>query len=83
MNCRKTVDTLSKSFVLISLRLALLFEGEDPKALFTRTFVFSFLLVASMGQGHFTTGGHFIALRDVTSEGKLPVADPVSCGKSQ
>ena len=41
------------------------------------------LVVAIMGPGHFTTSGHFIVLRGVTSEGKLLIADPVSYNKSQ
>lgn len=41
------------------------------------------LVVAIMGPGHFTTSGHFIVLRGVTSEGKLLVADPVSLNKSR
>ena len=40
-------------------------------------------MVAIMGLGHFTTSGHFIVLRGVTTEGKLLVANPVSLTKSQ
>ena len=40
------------------------------------------LVVAIMGPGHFTRGGHFIVLRGVTSEGKILVADPVSYSRS-
>jgi hypothetical protein len=40
------------------------------------------LVVAIMGPGHFTTGGHFIVLRGVTSEGMILVADPVSVRKT-
>ena len=36
------------------------------------------LLVALMGPGHFTKGGHFIVLRGVTLSGKILVADPNS-----
>ena len=36
------------------------------------------LVVAIMGPGHFTTGGHFMVLRGVTAEGKILVADPGS-----
>jgi len=36
------------------------------------------LVVAIMGPGHFTTGGHFMVLRGVTSDGKILVADPGS-----
>lgn len=40
------------------------------------------LVVALMGKGHFTSGGHFIVLRGVTSEGKILVADPASKKRS-
>ncbi|MDE7300470.1 MAG: C39 family peptidase, partial [Lachnospiraceae bacterium] len=33
------------------------------------------MVVALMGKGHFTKGGHFIVLRGITSEGKILVAD--------
>lgn len=36
------------------------------------------LLVALMGPGHFTQGGHFIVLRGVTLSGNILVADPNS-----
>lgn len=41
------------------------------------------LVVAIMGQGHFTTSGHFIVLRGVTEDGQFLVANPVSYSKSQ
>lgn len=40
------------------------------------------LVVALMGPGHFTTGGHFIVLRGITSEGNVLVADPISVRKT-
>ena len=40
------------------------------------------LVIAIMGPGHFTTLGHFIVLRGVTTEGKILVADPVSINRS-
>lgn len=40
------------------------------------------LVVAIMGAGHFTTSGHFMVLRGVTSEGKILVADPASVNRS-
>lgn len=36
------------------------------------------LVVALMGKGHFTNGGHFIVLRGITSDGKVLVNDPSS-----
>ncbi len=41
------------------------------------------LVVAIMSKGHFTSSGHFIVLRGVTSEGKILVADPASHKRSQ
>lgn len=40
------------------------------------------LVVALMAKGHFTSSGHFIVLRGVTSEGKILVADPASYQRS-
>ena len=40
------------------------------------------LVVAIMAKGHFTTSGHFMVLRGVTSEGKILVADPASYNRS-
>ncbi len=40
------------------------------------------IVVALMGQGHFTKGGHFILLRGVTLEGQILVADPASRDRS-
>ncbi len=40
------------------------------------------LVVAVMGPGHFTKGGHFIVLRGITSAGKILVADPASYTRS-
>lgn len=36
------------------------------------------MLIALMGPGHFTEGGHFILLRGVTLSGKVLIADPNS-----
>ena len=40
------------------------------------------LVVALMTKGHFTSSGHFIVLRGVTSEGEILVADPSSYNRS-
>lgn len=40
------------------------------------------LIVALMGPGHFTNGGHFIVLRGITLEGSILVADPASQERS-
>lgn len=41
------------------------------------------LVIAIMGKGHFTSSGHFIVLRGVTSDGKILVADPASTKRSE
>ncbi|WP_339192365.1 C39 family peptidase [Paenibacillus sp. FSL E2-0230] len=41
------------------------------------------LVVAIMGKGHFTSSGHFMVLRGVTSEGKILIADPASRKRSE
>lgn len=40
-------------------------------------------VIVSMGPGNFTTGGHFIALRGITEDGKVLVSDPNSVSKSK
>ncbi len=35
-------------------------------------------VIMSMGPGHFTSGGHFIVLRGIASDGSIIVADPAS-----
>ena len=39
-------------------------------------------LVAMVGPGHFTNGGHFIILRGITLDGQILVADPASAQRS-
>jgi len=41
------------------------------------------LVVALMTKGHFTSSGHFIVLRGVTSDGQIMVADPSSYTRSE
>lgn len=41
------------------------------------------LVVAIMTKGQFTSSGHFIVLRGVTSDGKILVADPASSERSE
>lgn len=41
------------------------------------------LVVALMGKGHFTKGGHFIILRGIDAEGKILVADPASADRTK
>ena len=53
------------------------FSSRDPDAV--REALFSGnLLIALMGPGHFTQGGHFIILRGVTLSGDILIADPAS-----
>lgn len=40
------------------------------------------LVIAIMGAGHFTSSGHYIVLRGVTSDGKILVSDSVSTKRS-
>lgn len=40
-------------------------------------------IVASMGKGSFTNGGHFIVLRGITEAGKVLVHDPISVMRSE
>lgn len=40
-------------------------------------------IVASMGKGSFTNGGHFIVLRGITEAGKVLVHDPISVTRSE
>ncbi|MDE6590074.1 MAG: C39 family peptidase [Oscillospiraceae bacterium] len=40
------------------------------------------MLVALVGPGHFTNGGHFILLRGITPDGEVLVADPNSLERS-
>ena len=53
----------------------------DPEIL-TQYLSTGSLVVAHMGPGHFTNGGHFIILRGVTLEGTILVADPASQERS-
>ena len=41
------------------------------------------LIIAIMGPGTFTTCGHFLVMRGVTSDGKILIADPASKSKSE
>lgn len=40
-------------------------------------------VIALMGEGHFTSGGHFILLCDIDEEGKVSVADPKSVERTE
>ena len=57
------------------------FEGRDADSLVS-ALISGKLLVALMGPGHFTNGGHFILLRGVTLSGDILVADPNSRERS-
>lgn len=57
------------------------FTGRTPDAL-RRALRSKDMLVALMGKGHFTTGGHFILIRGVTLSGDVLVADPNSPERS-
>ena len=55
---------------------------DDPQAV-VDTLASGKLIVALMSKGHFTSSGHFMVLRGVTSEGKILVADPASRKRSE
>ncbi len=57
------------------------FTSRDPVEL-RRALRDGGILVALMGPGHFTTGGHFILLRGTTLAGDILVADPNSLERS-
>ena len=57
------------------------FTSRDPMDL-CRALRDGGVLVALMGPGHFTTGGHFILLRGTTLSGDILVADPNSLERS-
>lgn len=57
------------------------FTGRTPSEL-RRALRSKDILVALMGKGHFTTGGHFILIRGVTLSGEVLVADPNSLERS-
>lgn len=56
-------------------------EEADEDAI-SRCLVTGDLIVALMGPGHFTNGGHFIVLRGITLDGSVLVADPASAERS-
>lgn len=55
---------------------------DDPQAM-VDALADGKLIVALMSKGHFTSSGHFIVLRGVTTEGKILVADPASHKRSE
>lgn len=57
------------------------FSARDPVSL-REALLSGKIMVALMGPGHFTKGGHFILLRGVTLGGNVLVADPVSVERS-
>jgi hypothetical protein len=53
-------------------------KGADTRNLITTALAEGKYVVAIMGPGHFTEGGHFIVLSGVTEGGKIQVADCAS-----
>lgn len=70
------VNGLAKNYGLVSAPLE-----KTPEAIET-ALLSGNLVVALMGPGHFTTGGHFILIRGITLDGQLLVADPNSTENS-
>lgn len=67
------VQGCAKEFGLVAEPIAAYTTDAVQEALLSGN-----LLVALMGPGHFTNGGHFILLRGVTLSGSVLVADPNS-----
>lgn len=55
---------------------------ENAKEEISRCLATGQLIVALMGPGHFTNGGHFILLRGVNLDNTILVADPASTDRS-
>lgn len=53
-------------------------KGTDTKDKIRKALSEGKLIVAIMGPGHFTSGGHFMVLRGITKDGKILVADCAS-----
>lgn len=71
------VEGLAADYGLIANEL----EEKTPDAI-RDALLSGKLLVALMGPGHFTTGGHFILIRGITLQGTVLVADPNSTERS-
>lgn len=71
------VEGMAQSFGLTALPCGEISAGDLCQRLASGQ-----LLVALMGPGHFTTGGHFIVLRGITLTGQVLVADPNSRERS-
>lgn len=54
---------------------------KNPKAI-VKALSDGYPVIASMGRGHFTNGGHFIVLRGITADGKILVHDSASIERS-
>lgn len=74
---RTIVQGVAEDFGLVCESLSL--EDQDD---ISRRLATGQLVVALMGPGHFTNGGHFIVLRGVTLDGSILVADPASSDRS-
>ena len=74
---RSIVQKVAEDFGLECESLAM-----DDKEQIYRCLSSGQLIVALMGPGHFTNGGHFILLRGVTMDNSILVADPASLERS-
>lgn len=54
---------------------------KDPNSI-VKALSEGYPVIASMGKGHFTKGGHFIVLRGITEDGKILVYDSASVERS-
>lgn len=71
------IEDVSQSFGLTAHAI-----GEKTPEAIQSALLSGKLLVALMGPGHFTKGGHFILIRGITLNGSLLVADPNSIERS-
>lgn len=71
------IESSARSFGLTAQAI-----GEKTSEAIQSALLSGNLLVALMGPGHFTKGGHFILIRGITLSGSLLVADPNSLERS-
>ena len=76
------MDNATHSFGTVSYTHLDVYKRQDPQAV-VDALASGKLIVALMSKGHFTSSGHFMVLRGVTSEGKILVADPASKKRSE
>lgn len=76
MSSHALIPNMAKAF---GLKCQGVGKGSDTEEKIVKALSNGKLVVAIMGPGHFTTGGHFMVLRGVTKKGKILIAD---CGSN-